>query len=402
MRRFEFVEGTSSKFWQVERKGSTVVVQFGRIGTSGQVQEKSHPSEAAAESAMDKLIREKTGKGYEEVGGGDDGGDDEAPTTKGDKPAAKAKEAAKAAPKAEPKAPAQKRDAKSLVDAGKGYGLAIEGGKLVAFKDGKPLAAVPKPVKEGDAAERLLAAIEMLEAHARQCVETVESWMLRSLATPRAVLEAVWRDEAWRAALEHAVVVPVDGKGKAADVVGLLRGVDPKKGLGVVDLDGETKWIDAPRVMIPHPVLLPELDDLRGLASELDVRQGIAQLFREVFTKKGRTFEKGQSAIDEFENGKFEMLQQAFNAAKKLGYRVSGGAAIVRVWEQGRVVEARYFLGDYDPMDETTTGDLGWVDDRQKTLEIDAVPAIAFSEGMRMAAAIFAKREVEKKEDEDA
>ena len=399
MRRFELVEGTSSKFWQVERKGSTLVVHFGRIGTSGQMQEKSHGSEAAAETALDKLIREKTGKGYVEVGG--DEAEAEAPAKapkKGD--AKEAPKAAAAVPKA-PRVEVAKKSAKELVDAGKGYGLAIEGGKLVCYKDGRPLASVPKPIKEGEAAERLLAAIEMLDAHARSCVETVESWMLRSLATPRGVLEAVFRDEAWRAALEHAVVIPVDGKGKAADVVGLLRGVDPKRGLGVVDLDGETKWIDAPRVMIPHPVLLSELDDLRGLASELGVRQGIAQLFREVFTRKGRTFEKGATEVEEFENGKFEMLQQAFGVAKKLGYKVSGGAAVVRVWEGGRVVEARYFLGDYDPMDETETGGLGWVDDKQKTLAIEDVPAIAFSEGMRMAAAIYAKREVEKKEDED-
>ena len=98
----------------------------------------------------------------------------------------------------------------------------------------------------------------------------------------------------------------------------------------------------------------------------------------------------------DFANGKFAMLQQAFGVAKRLGYRVTGGAATVRVWEHGKVVEARYYLGDSDPMSPTETGELGWVDERQKTIAVEAVPTIAFSEGMRMAAAIHAKRQIEK------
>jgi predicted DNA-binding WGR domain protein/cellobiose-specific phosphotransferase system component IIB len=67
MRRFEMVEGTSSKFWEVETSGVDVTVRFGRIGTDGQTKTKTFDdvSKAAAEEA--KLIKEKTGKGYAEV-----------------------------------------------------------------------------------------------------------------------------------------------------------------------------------------------------------------------------------------------------------------------------------------------------------------------------------------------
>ena len=41
MRRFEFVEGSSSKFWEVEVAGDALTVRYGRIGTQGQVQTKS-------------------------------------------------------------------------------------------------------------------------------------------------------------------------------------------------------------------------------------------------------------------------------------------------------------------------------------------------------------------------
>ncbi|MCU0676516.1 MAG: DUF4132 domain-containing protein [Myxococcota bacterium] len=68
MRRFELVEGSSSKFWEIAQEGSTYTVCFGRIGTNGQTQTKDLGSDAAAASAVAKLIAEKTKKGYSEVG----------------------------------------------------------------------------------------------------------------------------------------------------------------------------------------------------------------------------------------------------------------------------------------------------------------------------------------------
>jgi predicted DNA-binding WGR domain protein len=35
VRRFEFVEGKSAKFWQAEAVGATFIVEFGRLGTKG-------------------------------------------------------------------------------------------------------------------------------------------------------------------------------------------------------------------------------------------------------------------------------------------------------------------------------------------------------------------------------
>lgn len=66
-RHFEFVEGTSSKFWELSVSGSDVTVRFGRIGTDGQTQTKSFGDAAEAQKHADKLIVEKTKKGYEEV-----------------------------------------------------------------------------------------------------------------------------------------------------------------------------------------------------------------------------------------------------------------------------------------------------------------------------------------------
>jgi len=69
MRRFEFVDSTSNKFWEVEVKGKTLNVTFGKIGTKGQSKPKDFATPEKAKAEMEKLIKEKTGKGYVEVKG---------------------------------------------------------------------------------------------------------------------------------------------------------------------------------------------------------------------------------------------------------------------------------------------------------------------------------------------
>ncbi|MBX9694596.1 MAG: DUF4132 domain-containing protein [Cyanobacteria bacterium] len=68
-RRFEFEEGNSSKFWKIEQIGAAVTTWWGRIGTLGQSKTKVLASEEAAIREYEKLISEKTRKGYQEVGG---------------------------------------------------------------------------------------------------------------------------------------------------------------------------------------------------------------------------------------------------------------------------------------------------------------------------------------------
>jgi DNA ligase-1 len=67
VRRFELVEGSSNKFWEIELQGSDQIVRFGRIGAAGQTKTKSFSDADAACAATDTLIDEKVGKGYVEV-----------------------------------------------------------------------------------------------------------------------------------------------------------------------------------------------------------------------------------------------------------------------------------------------------------------------------------------------
>lgn len=65
-RRFEFIGGTSAKFWEIERTGSQVIVRYGRIGTVGQSQTKAFADGAAARTHANRLIDQKLAKGYAE------------------------------------------------------------------------------------------------------------------------------------------------------------------------------------------------------------------------------------------------------------------------------------------------------------------------------------------------
>ncbi len=126
MPRYEFVEGSSNKFWEIVLEGTSFTTTYGRVGTDGQSSLKEYDSEEKAKKEYDKLVGEKTKKGYKLVGNGgaaaagataakpvakvakpvfDDEGedDDEKPNAKAAKPAA--------APKPAPAAGASKSGA---------------------------------------------------------------------------------------------------------------------------------------------------------------------------------------------------------------------------------------------------------------------------------------------------
>jgi uncharacterized protein (TIGR02996 family) len=69
MPRYEFSEGSSNKFWDITLSGKSFTTTYGKIGASGQTTIKSFKSDADAKKEHDKLVAEKTKKGYVLVGG---------------------------------------------------------------------------------------------------------------------------------------------------------------------------------------------------------------------------------------------------------------------------------------------------------------------------------------------
>lgn len=274
-----------------------------------------------------------------------------------------------------------------------GYEVALDDGKVVCRNAaGRRLKSVPSKIADDPAVVGLRQLVEWLERHERQCLADVERWMVRSLPVPFEVLARVWSDPAWQAALRDMVVTGADGV-----VAGFLRDADPDRGLGLVDLDGDTVRLTPALVRLPHPVLLDELEDLREFAVELGIEQRAQQLFREVWHRPA-ALDAEASSVDDYAGGVFKELRFLHGRAAQLGYRVRGGHAVCNVLEDGRGVEARVWVGDYDGWAETETGPLVFTDPAGRTLKLGQVGPVAWSEGMRMAAALYAGRDIEDEE----
>ncbi|OIJ68596.1 DUF4132 domain-containing protein [Streptomyces mangrovisoli] len=273
------------------------------------------------------------------------------------------------------------------------YEVALDDGKVVCRNaTGRRLKSVPAKLADDPAVRGLRQLAEWLERHERQCLTDVERWMVRSLPVPLAVLARVWPDPAWQSALRDLVVTGEDG-----EVAGFLRDADPERGLGLVDLDGDTVRISPALVRLPHPVLLDDLEELREFAVELGVEQRAQQLFREVWHRPAGT-DAEATEVEEYAGGAFKELRFLHGRTTQLGYRVRGGHAVCPVLEDGRAVEARVWIGDYDSYDSAETGSLVWTDTAGRTLKLGRIGPVAWSEGMRMAAALYAGRDIEDEE----
>lgn len=273
------------------------------------------------------------------------------------------------------------------------YEVALDNGTVVCRnKAGRRLKSVPAKLKDDPAVVGLRQLVEWLERHERRCLDDVERWMVRSLPVPRAVIERVWPDPAWQAVLRDLVVTGAEG-----EVAGFLRDAGPGRGLGLVDLDGDTVRIGPDLVRIPHPVLLEELDDLREFAVELGVEQRAQQLFREVWHRPA-VLGTESTSVSDYSGGTYKELRFLAGRATQLGYRVRGGHAVCPVVEDGRSVEARVWIGDYESYYETETGPLEWSGTDGGTLNLGQIGPVAWSEGMRMAAALYAGRHIEEEE----
>ncbi|MEV0096694.1 DUF4132 domain-containing protein [Streptomyces sp. NPDC050738] len=286
-----------------------------------------------------------------------------------------------------------------------GYAVTLDGTKVLCRNAaGRALKQVPAKLRDDAEVVRLRQLAQWLERHERECRDQVDTWLVRSLPVPAALLARVWPDAAWQGALRDLVVVPVSADGNADFArAGFLRDADPDtdRGLGVVDLDGDSVRLTEESVLIPHPVLLlEELEELREFAAELRVEQGLEQLFREVVAKPEGLdgIAGGAQEWKAYADGKFEELRHATGRAVAAGYRVRGGYAVCPLIEGGQAVEAAYWVGDDYPEGEAYTGALEWRVGGGKRLALRDVGPVAWSEGARMAALVFAGRVV--KDDE--
>ncbi|MFE9175489.1 DUF4132 domain-containing protein [Streptomyces sp. NPDC007126] len=280
--------------------------------------------------------------------------------------------------------------------AGDTYEVALVEGRVVARTaspaspaGGRPERTLPEEIRDRPEVIELQRFAEWLDRHAADCVARVTNWMVSSLPVPAGLLVRVWPDEAWQAALRDIVVV-----GAAPDEVGFLRAADERDGLRVVTPGGETLRLTAPTVTMPHPVLLPGLEELRAFAAESGVVQGVAQIHRATWTKPAG-IDGSADAVTEFAGAEYRSWFHLSARATSLGYRVSGSSVVDTVRDGGRIVTASVGMSDPYTEEKAWTGRLAWRhEDRHRSLPLSEVGPVAWSEGMRMAAALHAGRTV--------
>ncbi|WP_405435440.1 DUF4132 domain-containing protein [Streptomyces avidinii] len=280
--------------------------------------------------------------------------------------------------------------------AGEGYEIALVEGRVAARSAtgrtaGRQLKTLPKALKDHPEVDRLRRLAEWLDRHEAACIAQVDSWMVSSLPVPTELLARVWPDEAWQSALRDVAVL-----GDDPDEVGFLRDATASGELKVVNLDGETVRLSPRTVTLPHPVLLPDLDDVRDFAAELGIVQRVEQIHRATWHKPAEAAPTATATeVRDYAGGVFPTRFSLAARATSLGYRVSGGYATCKVRDSGATTEANVWIGEPYYDEETTTGALSWHDEDGRAVRLTEVGPVAWSEGMRMAAALYAGRKIE-------
>jgi hypothetical protein len=278
------------------------------------------------------------------------------------------------------------------VDAPGGYQVAYANGTIICRNPrGRVLRTLPSALRDCDIVEELKQITLKLAEHERTCLRSVEHWMLHALPVPTRILTSVWSDPAWRHALQNAIVAPFDGDQVRLERAGFLHMADEDQGLELIGDDGLATWHDADMILIPHPTQLLDPARMKAIAFELGLDQGLLQLLREVY-RMDSVHHCGQYTIEDFAEGRFTRLADLHQRCELLGFRIHGGFAICPVWEDERLIVARYWIGSDGPDQETYTGELLWVDEQEMPLRIVDVGPVALSEGLRMARSLYAGR----------
>jgi len=62
--RLVYKDAKSNKFWEIEAKGSSINILYGKVGTNWKNSNKKAKTTDAAKAEVEKLIKSKMKKGY--------------------------------------------------------------------------------------------------------------------------------------------------------------------------------------------------------------------------------------------------------------------------------------------------------------------------------------------------
>ena len=275
--------------------------------------------------------------------------------------------------------------------AGEGYSFALDGDTIIARNaKGRELKTVPAKAKKLPEFEQLDNLRVFLAQHKKHCRSEVTGWFLKGLPVPLTVVAAVWPDAMWRSYLKD-LVVTVQPDGPA----GLLREVDDQQ-VRIVDLDGETLKLPLHQdttMLINHPAVLTDIEEWREFAVELGIVQGIDQLFRDLYTKPSDE-QSYHKAISAYSDGTYDKAAVLLGRSRSGGFATSLQEVSVVVVEDGEETTASLDVNAWDPLEDAHIGHVHFYREG-KPLALADIGPIAWSEGIRMAAFVYAGRSVD-------
>ncbi|MDC0742367.1 DUF4132 domain-containing protein [Polyangium mundeleinium] len=157
-------------------------------------------------------------------------------------------------------------------------------GELAVTPEGasSPLRRVPSAVRKDERYRALVRGRRAERARRHEAARLLEDRMIS--ATPLRADELAWLldDPLHASLLSHLVITtrPRD-PGPPRDLA-LLWSWERARGLGVVPLDYDARWIGWTDVEIVHPARLPDAAAWRALLDELSLKQALPQLFRDL------------------------------------------------------------------------------------------------------------------------
>ncbi|MDC3957225.1 DUF4132 domain-containing protein [Polyangium jinanense] len=157
-------------------------------------------------------------------------------------------------------------------------------GELIVTAEGasSPLRRVPSAVRKDERYRALVRGRRAERARRHEAARLLEDRMIR--AAPVTADEIAWLldDPLHASLLRHLVLAtrPRD-PGPPRDLA-LLWTWDHARGLGVVPLDYDARWIGWTDVELVHPARLPDVGAWRALTNDLGVKQDLPQLFRDL------------------------------------------------------------------------------------------------------------------------
>lgn len=155
-------------------------------------------------------------------------------------------------------------------------------GEVVVFgARGTPLRRVPRAVQQDEAYRALIRGRHGERARKRREAARLEARMTSAIPLGADELAFLLDDPTLASLLRFLVVAKVAEDPRAPRSFFVLWAWDRSRGLGLVPLDYDARFVPFCPVEIVHPTRLPDLQAFRALLADLGVRQGLTQLFRD-------------------------------------------------------------------------------------------------------------------------